>query len=329
MQNTNICRICGEPLSGETYRKLFSYVNFPAHVRTSTCIANLEEKAFLPIYIHFPSIVQSVLAVDPNYDDIVKLLGDSSSAFELSFERARLEEMIQQTFPVNKIKQPGPFIPVRAHIPIEVMEMLVAYELTKSYDHPRQLEKTSVELFERIQRGQIPLHDPIYRTSELPLDRTERSVSIPANLKDALSPEWVRQDRKLDRALWAFSRQISGDVPRNLISIAHSVIQNRLTPKAMIQKSNNIQYMAAPTPISCIKVDGLPANRRMAIKGMLSDPTITKSKIQSLTETLNPKRRTTVRVDFEDLSRLERLSMLYGIPVYKLTTALLLLAENN
>lgn len=104
------CRICGEEMPVSSYRKLYNYVNFPAHENWETCRNFLMQKNFEPLYAAFPDIVKNAVQIPPKFDEVVDWITNPSERLELLLQSDRLGELIEKTFPVVEVKEPRLYV---------------------------------------------------------------------------------------------------------------------------------------------------------------------------------------------------------------------------
>lgn len=337
------CRFCGEEVSDPVFRKLYPYFNFPTHSRRewSTCYRNIEgtiDDPYKSLFEGLSEIADVTPDIPYEYAGIIKSLSSGYSgqyegdmAFykfidflkEAAVQKGMplhgadgvLGKVLNETYPVVRVKDTSAPSATIVQLDPLIYQKLVAYEVKHSLYEAPHLKHVTQEIFHSYQTGKMPIYSPFYETKELPRVKTKQFIYIPADLTEVMSPIWLYNKDKmgLERILYTFANMIN--VTNQELSTAYSIIHRRITPETVRRRTEKTPKSRR---LSYIKVDGLPDNKREAVRDAL------KYNGPLTTDELGRGTMSSVLVDYADAQRIKELSKELSVPVYKLVTALLL-----
>lgn len=311
------CKVCETILENPSYRQIFPYFNFPAHRMEDwgSCKQGLLEQNMTPAYQFLKQAVNlSTKAND--FPDIKNLLNDSNSNFELLLQIDRLGELINSAFPEVEIIDTENFVPAEVQLDSFTYQKLVAYELETNTRDPIFLRNTTKEIFESVQKGEMNLNSPFYYGT-IPAGRSSQSVRVPEELIRTLRYPFIHRERALERILMEYAEHLNVS-PRNE-DIAYLILKRDIRPSNIRRR---VRGERASYTVNYINMDHLPGDKRSAISKALQS--VDTSFIRQVTVGMDNKPLTSVRVDYSDKKEIDKLSRELHVPVYKVTTALLL-----
>lgn len=315
------CKICGNLLAYPTYRQLYPHFNFPAHSTADwdTCKKGLLARNLQPVYADLPAYLEAAPHLTHDYKEIKDLLTDPSSNFDLLLQIDALGEMLASAFPDAAITEPEIFIPSELQLDKATYQKLVAHEIESNTTSPSLLKNTSVEILTELEIGGFEINSPFYYGT-IPTGRSFQSVRVPAELVKALRQPWISRDHSLERLYMAYAERLT--VLEKNEDIAYLIIRNDIRPSAVRRKARALPVSAT---INYVQVPNLPQDKRRGIRKALQR--LDEGFIARTAMELGEGKMSSARVDYEDRLQVRSLAKELGLPAYKVTTALLLLAN--
>lgn len=312
------CRICETILTTPRYRQIFPYINFVAHSDEDweVCKQGLLNQNMLPAYRFLRQAVNLSQRIN-EYLDIKDLLNRDNSNLELLMKIDRMGEMIKTTFPeVEIVPTSEEFVPAETQLDSYTYQKLVAYELETNTRDPVYLRNTTKEIIDRMQKGEIKLNSPFYYGT-IPIGRTSQSIRVPVELMRTLRYPFVHREHSLERVLTEYAEHLNVS-PKNE-DIAYLILKRDIRPSNIRRR---VMGERASYTVNYVNLDGLPGDKRAAISKALQH--VDTSFIKQTAFGMKNKPMSSIRVDFHDKKRIDKLSKELRIPAYKIVTALLL-----
>lgn len=312
------CRICQSHLEQPTYRKWHEHFHFPAHGpdEWESCFKSLLYNNFKGLYKDLPTLITLGRSVPREYAEIVELVQQRNS-LELLLKAAELKRLINTLFPPAELTPASDlndWAIRRVSLDKETYRRLVAIELETNLESPTNLTHTTRNVITALETGRFPIEHPLYH-GQYPLPRTSQTVRVPYALLESLNAPWIAPDHALERILTVYAELVPASVTH--LDAAYSVLRGEIKPSTLKRKLGKQESAV----LSIIALPDLPKNKRAALKMALSHADFAQAAQDALE--MEDGKRTSTRVDREDLDKLKDLATRYQVPAYKLATALL------